>query len=522
MTTTISMTTGRGALALLAGLCTLASACGAGPAGGSEVQVRAIEYWDGISNPIEVPANGTAESHVPAAELASLLRDVDHLSALASGLSKVADIVKGVQDILDFVGILPKREVDFAGEFASLHAHIDDWGIAAENEDRIRAREARIVLMDSAMDDLEELVRLRPALDFDRSPLSNQEANHLTDADRESRDAADGAAQQSPFFRKYNQAAVAGEWLNFIHHPTPPPGSLVYDWRMGVGDMLHLIAQRLAIMGATDSRMAFNQHFHLELTRLRKLVRENYVQMYSGIECTHDLGASVTVLCADVYSGTSAKIWFPSDGCYRPDGGALTTSCAARIEREKVRVMQLVRSRMPLYVMRTLIDRMYTLLAPAAPLERPRFRLADGPTHEGGMCLGVKERWRDEETQEFVAVMEPCGDQYWSYDRDLGLVRDAEDRCLTSAALDGRTTSAPVSLQPCSGGIEQRWTYDPEARILQSALNTVLAIPSDSWVPPGTPVLTVDPVGDHTQQWSLEEGSVGNPPPHAPGGGRGL
>jgi hypothetical protein len=434
----------------------------------------------------------------------SIQRGIDLAESRFSALSQIFGAYNSAKQVLELLGFLPDKEEALAAQFAQLHREINEWHLADENRDLIVARDARIRDMDTAADKLDQVLKLWP--DIDWSNLTPAQAAFLSDVDTLSDEAANGAGQMSAFMRKFNPDLTRGEWP--IFNQPNHDGGLVYDWRIGATEMIRLTTHRLLIMALTDPQFVTNQRHAREIRRMLNTVNDHYLTMVRGIECRTDLGPDVGVGCVDVYTGTSAVTTIAGPGCYtNVSGKPLTFECDEKVARETVRMIQVLRSKLPLFPMRVLLNTLQTLLAPLDPIANLQIRVADAPNHRAGSCLSQKTIPVPGDFA-LVAVIEDCAptrNQLWTYDPRETTVKDDWGHCLTTGLIHRFGTRPGVGLGDCDGSDGQRWTYDTVGSIFHSAVNTVLAIPGDLWVPSGTPVTTAESMGDETQLWRLQE-----------------
>jgi hypothetical protein len=459
-----------------------------------------------------------------------LLETLKDAKEKIGNLASIFGYVGTAKEVLTMLGFFDDTHALLSADLRNLHQQIEEWHIADEARDLIDQRNDRIIAMEAATDKVHAVFTAWP--DIDWRNLTPAQAASLSDADTLSDEAANSAGKMSAFLRKYRPSLTDGEWKRFMHVDEQQPpliSGLVYDWRLGIAELTRLTAQRLLIIGLEDPDFVLRRTRTPELQRMHAALSEHYRTMLEGIHCARDLGGDITVVCADVYSGTSAIAAFPSTGCYlMGSSNPLTPTCQAKVDLEILRLRQTVRDRLPLFQLRALIDSLELMLAPIDPIQNLQIRLADGPNHWQVLCLSEKEVFFDEDQSYFAAIVDECAgraEQLWAYDPVTSTIWDGAGRCLTTAPLRRFGTFPGVGLADCDGGDAQKWTYDRSSNHFSSGVNTVLAIPGDGWVSPGTFVVTVEvapyPVADPAQTWSLQEwtrnGSGGRP-----GSGLGL
>jgi hypothetical protein len=266
-------------------------------------------------------------------------------------------------------------------------------------------------------------------------------------------------------------------------------GDLVYDWSLGLPPLMLFVAYRVQVIAARypdyfldPTRTMEYRGLKLELEGYRDALIAHYYRILAGIRCgKYGRAASV---CAQIHSlyvdreAGSTGLW----------GYA-------------------VYGDLPLYELQSLIDTLYRYTNPAHPdVTRNYHRLPSGK--KPWLCLEA----RGVEFGPSSVFMNLCDggrSQQWVYDRQRGTVTNsgsvanpASGECLDVSGgvaysdrwgYRGNLTGGGelrVGVSPCSAERRQQWTYDPERRVLTSAMGTALAVDWndlewDVWTVPG-------------------------------------
>ena len=273
--------------------------------------------------------------------------------------------------------------------------------------------------------------------------------------------------------------------------PGPDAENIVYDWRIGVPALLQTIGIRLQVIAAMDRTFKKNSRFQREMTELRSYVANHYTTMMDGVRCgfrrmddspQYDRSVSVwrELACVDVYSGTAAYASMSAD-CWDTTGSYCTWDEGA-VDAQMDFLRGQVMLRMPLFEMRSMMDTLY-LYAKDLPDLTTTFgdiRVAAASS----LCLDVTPAG-------LGIVLQPCNwdrfGQFWLYDRKNGEIGNpVSGKCL-DVQWGSTSAATPVWLWECHGGLAQRWTWDPERKVLENALGKTLDV---QWgnLQAGTPV----------------------------------
>jgi len=477
------------------------------------------------------------DKYVPS-EIKSLAGEAKTLGAAYSDVTKAVDV--GIA-FLTAVGVLESTEINLEEEFQKIHDHLDRLYDQAEDnagaedwKDRTNRQSDRIAKLLSAVQTAEQAV------------LSSTPLPLHSPAMEGSKEAVNAATQWTEFRRRYTEGDrdeprwswitedAASKELNYRYG---------YEWRLGVPELMQLIALRIQVIAAFLPEFRTKKIFKSELDGYREGLQKHYTKMlHDGVKCGSSYnaifgGASwedpptdylFYVGCVDIYTGASfmesfyatefvAEITFPLDYA-RID---------PEIDQRKDRLFRRLLETMPFFEMRSLIDTLYLYANPiiAVPGVDPSIPVATGGERDPAetkvgdlgrskiqriavaeapdLCLDVQ--WGNPAAGTPVWLWPCVGNdaQQWVYDRPSGTIRNpVYDKCL-DVQWGNPARSTPVWIWDCIGSDAQKWTYDPETGVLQNALGTVLDI---QWgeLQASTPVWTWDRHEGPAQRWLVE------------------
>ena len=261
------------------------------------------------------------------------------------------------------------------------------------------------------------------------------------------------------FIRPYDEKVTDGDWgvvwKSSVKYTKDDlllqTGDMIYDWRLGIPVLLEVISYRLQFIAAIDPNFRNNDgddSYDGELEDYRSNLIDHLDKMLKGIKygVAQPKGTALPshyAACADIRTGIAAIEWGPRGGQPLPDPQAVL----ARLQGEVMRAM-------PLFEVRAMIDTLSLYIHGGPDLTEEASRIA------------VK------------AAPHLCLDVQWG---NLAL-------------------GTPVQLWDCNGGDAQKWTYDPETGVLQSALGTALDI-RGGVMQAQTPVQTWSRHDGPAQQW---------------------
>jgi hypothetical protein len=421
-------------------------------------------------------------------ELEELLETSGKVAKLLSDFKTGADV--GIF-VLQLLGVIATDDEMQDARFASLVAKLDAVGAALSSQMTIEARENRLSDMRSYVNDINRLALHSLNGFVDESRLSGSDVDVLGNARSFSQTVAQ-AATNSIAFRKIAPSSYGNaEWTTYIHERPAVQDGLVFDWRLGTTEVVHLINSRLAILALTDPN--YRSENATELNDYRAALESLYAQIMAGIKCGSSRADQLMVICADIHAGFSAKttVYEPRCGSNYSHG-----LCNERIEAEKKTLVRAVMMRTPLFELRALIDAITALLTFDPDLTGS----TSGGPGAGGIrvqgtgqssCLGEfhgftidnpDDPWNAtiDETR-WLALVQACNggvDQRWTYSRFTGRITNASNACVGSGFAPG----SAIVVQPCSNSPGERWTYNPETGVLENAYHTVLAAPAAPWI----------------------------------------
>ncbi len=309
-----------------------------------------------------------------------------------------------------------------------------------------------------------------------------------------------GGTLNFPVSSKYPSPTHSyGSWKNVVTNRNTDGSSnnLVFEWQLGAPFLLKAIAGRLLVMAQIDPNFKTNHHFDTEISMMRSALLDRYTTMSQGIKCASaqytyaqvpppivfppSLPTPIygcNIVCADIFSGVAAISSFKP---VASSGDAISASntvakCSTVAGTQAFRdawnaTSGFVRTKLPLFEMRALIDLLFLILHPGPDLTENAGAL---PQQTTGLCL---------EATTTTASLRTCngnGGQTWFYDRQTTMIRNPiMNTCLTATGAVGGN----VWYSPCdANNVGQRWTYDPESRKVQNGYGTVLttALPTQS------------------------------------------
>jgi hypothetical protein len=460
--------------------------CGSADPAPPEEVGRTVQAW---GTPPVIPDWELVDEELPP-EIAALMEQGGKALKLLSNLKSGYDFGRAA---LEFLGVIASADQIQQERFATLAAKLDDVGAALSSQALIQAREMRISDMRSYVNSVNAFAS-RSANGFvNERLLSGSELTELGNAKTFSQNVAQ-AATNSIAFRKFavSNPYPGAQWPTYIHDRPAVQDGLVFDWRLGTTELVHLITARIAIMALTRPNFRGSGESMNELTQYRAALQGLYDQIFSGIKCGFHRADELMVVCADIHSGFSG-----SNTVYEPRCGSSYSAglCNDRIAAETKIAFRAVMMRLPLFELRALIDSISTLLTLDPDLTGSASGAGVGGIRIQGSgqssCLGefqgfTIDDWSNpynttvDETR-WYAFMQECNgsnDQRWSYDRLSGRITNSAGACLRSAFNPG----SAVTVESCSDSPGERWTYDPESGTIENAYHTVLAAPPTPWL----------------------------------------
>jgi hypothetical protein len=304
-------------------------------------------------------------------------------------------------------------------------------------------------------------------------------------------------------------------WKDVLH--PSPPGTSVFDWRMGAPFLLKALASRLVIMGHAQPDFRTNHSYDDELSDRRQDLLYFYDTISNGLQCASknyhyfkqngSPGSSsftawgCMIVCADVHTGLAALSAFtptpPAAGqstwpntiphdSVSPFGPAVVTAKCENVAGTADYInlwnttAELVRRKLPLFKMRQMIDRLYNILNPGPDLTAETGRIR--PSLQGNLCLSVQNGSATPGTPLQLAPCVGSAAQTWRYDRQTGqIVNPALGTCVdqrwsltTGTDIDTWPCEQPQGSPPAITNLAQMWSYDRETGRLQGALGQLM------------------------------------------------
>jgi hypothetical protein len=343
--------------------------------------------------------------------------------------------------------------------------------------------------------------------------------------------------------------ATNGAWKNTItnNHPDVIDNSQVFDWRMALPGFVRLLGARLAIIGTMDQNFTTSGQWTPELgdgtssfPGYRGVLTARLQQMIAGVRCDYKdrlkaLGNPQTrstsvaydhtdVACADVNTGLNVITTYvrPDNNCGTQVWAPFLLQClnnlpsTANMPSLEDGVRRQVLHQMPVFEMQSLIDALYLYTHPATDLTAGagRIPLAANP----GLCVDVPGANPAAGTQVQIYSCNAGTPQQFSYDREAATITNtALGNCLQvrpslvlpgpwgTIIIDNLLPGAAAETSDCVSPTpdRQKWTYDPGAGTIRSALGTVLDV---QWgvLQSGTPVWLWDYNGGGAQVWRAD------------------
>lgn len=292
---------------------------------------------------------------------------------------------------------------------------------------------------------------------------------------------------------------------------TPLENNYIYDWRLGIPAVLQILSYRLQIIAAIDPNFRFDGIYQNELVGYRDVLIEHYNQMLQGVRCATKVEYYTTkIQCADIYTGLSI-------GAYRYETSSTALlSTYTKFWNQKVGnswelsnlsdtelltyAKSALMSRMPLFELKAMINTLYLYTRqPIYDLTQLNQRIPSAASPH--LCLersGI-QRPPNSPIEGAISFLNTCdshnASQYWIYDRQSSTIKNpfaqsvsegGTGQCLGLTMGTGSGASHAVQqgwyvgMYDCMGYDSQKWTYDPETKVLLNGWGgTVLDIQWD-------------------------------------------
>lgn len=430
------------------------------------------------------------------------------IAGVYSGITGTIDATKVIGDILGVKWPPSYQE----NQFRLLHEKLDE--LASKLDTLGRALDWKIDVNNQDM-------RLHTMLaTVDQAGRANKLGMPFMDRDGLLSDIAVRNAGSENQFLRYFVESVTGQkgtgWKAYIKdRPDVNNFNYVYDWRLGVPALMQLMSLRLMIIAAIDPKFTKDMAFRTDLMGYRHALLSQYKKMIDGVRCSRpyvkvpyldewSYYLTYTVACADIHVGTyeiSDPFDFYAPSYPEPESGPDWQQFANEVLKPMEETLKRrVLLTMPLFQMRSMSDMLYLYANGGSDLTKAKefIQVAAAPD----LCLEVQG---GNPTPGTPVQISHCDDggfaQHWSYDRQIGTIYNpVYDKCLDVQG-GNPAPGTPVHIWDCNDTAAQKWTYDPETQVLQSALGTVLDI---QWgeLQAGTLVWTWERNESSAQRWS--------------------
>jgi hypothetical protein len=327
-----------------------------------------------------------------------------------------------------------------------------------------------------------------------------------------------------------------GQWKQFFPNTDPHfvsvDGSGIqehFDWRLGFSRFMALIPLQLVIMGTYKPDFMTTGIFDGQLEGTtsdwrtdsvpgyRHLLQQYLSMMLDGVRCAFHGGQAV---CADVNTGLSHLSTFrtPDPSVCRPFSPNYD-ECNLNWNYDDLRQRLLLQ--MPVFEVNSIIDSLYHATHPAPDLTDASGRI---PLDENAtLCLDVQNG--NSRTPAVLTYCSGTHGQKWNYRRRPGTITStAYGKCLQVRPKDASTANLAADIAGNGGDnlrqgafaeisdclnpppIRQQWTYDPEKKIIRSALGRVLDVKGYQGLELPAPVQLADQNDGASQRWRAELG----------------
>jgi Ricin-type beta-trefoil lectin domain len=459
-----------------------------------------------------LPPTKAADCEKESGEWKKVMCGVQNIVGFAQKISSVYSGFKGTFDAATFLGRvlgILDNEVNLKDELDRLHQHLDNLGAALDKR-MVRLHQVDQLALN------QQLVHTAAQNNRLGMPF-NQNTDGVNVAAGYVRAAMDDQYFQRLFMGSVDPATdgeTRGAWKKVISdRANPDSDGFVYDWRVGVPQLLQLIALRLAILPVIDPNFAKDQVFKEDFLDYWETLHEHYDKMIDGVRCgvhfedhwrNYNEGrlgyTDVTVACADIYTGLAATSNLqvrdypyyqrPNNTCYYiTDDGTRhgeRHSCGEAFDAfwqnfhnnvlpplmEALHPQVLLK--LPLFEMQSMMGLLSLYAYGERDLTEKYQRI---PVYEAShLCLDTE--WGRLAAGTNVMLWECNGSngQKWIYDRRSGTISNPPSGKCLDVQWGNSAPGTPVWIWDCNGSDAQKWTYDRETHVLQNALGTVLDI----------------------------------------------
>jgi hypothetical protein len=424
---------------------------------------------------------------------------------ISSYYAEVAGAIKGAEALGQLLGILdspdPSAAVINAVNAVGLQL---SWQIAEEN------MQANYAHMKAAVETVKQYTDMGIPFTVEAPAyLQSQDAIDQMENDIEFKHISvpsgnDGGNLPYP---NSGPTPLTTNWKSVIAaRPAPDGQGLVYDWRLALPILMKMISMRLFVLGTVDPNFRTDHQFDSEIGALRDTLKGHYDALSNGLVCgTKDLTYATTgnpwtnyyscnIVCADIYTGISAISSIAPDrsginGWTNARCGAIQNTQPAAYQNAVNNTAWAVRSKMPFFQLKSMIDLLYTFLHPSWDFTQLQHRISSEPAP--GLCVDVPNASTANGTPLQLYSCHGGANQQWTYDRGTGQIRNGLGTCMDQrwsvfpgSVVGTWACDTPQGTPAQITNLAQMWTYDPEARTLTSGLGTTLMASSlTQWAP---------------------------------------
>jgi hypothetical protein len=284
-----------------------ASGCAMPPGVGDEAEGEATAA-------IEIQDQGLVENRFAEFIPPDLLSFADAVGQLSGAFGQIKAGVAVLEELGVLLGVLDRKYRD---PYVSIYKKIDE--AVAQVLWRING--------------LDRANRHAVAMTAVENAISQARSGGAVDAiyNRDSHNAVNEALEPIQWERSFDDATTGQrrnryDWkvlFTDAGEPTDPPGvyqakengrnvKVVYDWRLGLPQLLELIALRIQVIAAQDPEFSVRRSaFSDEFLKYKRELERVADRMREGIKCTgvHD-GLELWVGCADTYTGAAQTAYY--------------------------------------------------------------------------------------------------------------------------------------------------------------------------------------------------------------------
>ena len=249
----------------------MVAACGAGSDGDSQSvgssaseHVAKTEERDSISDKLS--------KYIP--------QGVKDLAGMASTAMSVYSGVKSALDVLTSLGRalgFLDTPVPIDQQIAALQADVDAQAGTLSWQLSQQERQTRMATLKAALDHLHMLqIQGKPVDTTSAGVYESHEAVY---------DAEIYNVQNTAFLHLFKSSFYSDSYWNILGRPSAAPSDEVYDWRVGVPELMQLINLRLQIIATADPDFRQDNAFHDEFVQHLQTLQAHFQKMVDGVRC---------------------------------------------------------------------------------------------------------------------------------------------------------------------------------------------------------------------------------------------